>query len=207
MLRALVLLLMAGCLGSAATIGYDVEIDTSVTGPQASLLLALFDNDNDVATELAVTNVEGVLQEGWSFQTGNVYGSFADGDLIIRDGAPSFQYINGYLELFAIFDSILKFTITFETEYVPNLDLALFGMKGADGLVVNLFSFNGTEELTVYESNYVTAVRVGVTTLPEPPALAELMLLLGLIVGVGVFRQLGHRGLDHGPMDRVPHFG
>jgi len=207
MLRMLVLLLIASSAGFAATIPYDVSIDTSVTGPRASLLLTLFDNDADVASQLAVTNVTGVQQEGYAVQTGNVSGSFADGNLVISDGAPSFQYVNGYLELFAVFDQILSFTITFDTDQLPNDDLALFGMRGRNGGVINLFSFNGTEELTVYESTYVTAVRGGVTTLPEPPALAELMLLVGLIVGVGVFRHLRHRSLDHGGMAHAPHFG
>ena len=206
MLRTLVLLLMAGSMGSAATIVYDIEIDTSVTGPQASLLLMLFDNDLDVATELKVTNVKGIAQNGWSFQTGNVEGAFAEGDnniLRIWDGYPSFQYVNGYLELFAIFDSILKFTMTFTTQQVPNDDLALFAMKGGDGVVIDLFEFNSTAGFIVYENQFVSASSV---SLAEPPNIAELLLLLGFVVGVGVIRQRRQGGADHSAMSRVTHF-
>lgn len=205
MLRTLVLLLVAGSLGSAATIGYDVAIDTSVTGPRASVLLSLFDNDPGVATSLSVTNVDGIVKNGWALKTGNVTGSFAENDtLVINDGAPSFQYVNGYLELFATFESILKFTITFTTEQLPNADIALFGMRGGNGLVVDLFAFDSAG-LTVLDKTFVSASPIKVSV-PEPSAVAELLLLLGFLVGVGIIRQR-QSALDRSGMSRAPHFG
>jgi hypothetical protein len=174
-----------GCPSWAAVFDYNVSVDTSFLGASPAeglVMFSLTDTDASTTTEVSITNVQGFQPGSFVFRTGDVSGSLATSDLVMRDG----NFVNGEFQIGAKFTNPFAFDVRFEIlPDAPSNDLFGFAISNQRGGVLQLFTFSrGDLTLTVPGSSYVR-----VTSVPEPTEMATYLFLLTALAGCFYWRR------------------